>query len=652
MADTEYTKAVVSQSVAADPEHSAWVSANAGSGKTKVLIDRVARLLLKGARPDSILCITYTKAAANEMLERLFQRLGDWSIMEESKLRQELVELEKRRDNPHTDEEIRNARALFARAVETPGGLRIETVHAFCSRVLRRFPLEAHVAPGFQEIDEIEAAELWHEATRSGLMAAQRTAPTALDTVSLAGGGFGAMAGIGAIRAHAPSIKAALATGEDWIDELKSKLGVSEVNEGALLEKGMGNDLPEAELRQALQLLREDSASDSRRSANAIGRALNAESAHDRWEAYREVFFTGTGKLRSRIYNAGAKASSLIPSLFEPKSVPQGTEVLRILELDQQLKAARIFERTKALMELAKPILAAFEHQKRLRAGVDFDDLIDRTKDLLTRSASADWVLYKLDGGLTHVLLDEAQDTSPDQWELINALTTEFFAGLGVEKKQDPRTLFVVGDEKQSIYSFQGADPHRFMIERQSFDTKSRAAFDQANLLDMGMSFRSSPEILSFVDQVSESGDTDGHPFIDGPLGDYDLTRHTAFRAQQPGCVELWPIPTPDPLEEDIPWDAPRDTQSGNTPKSLLAKKVARSLSEIIERGEQVWSKGVKRAAIPGDILILVQNRGGGLFDALIAALRTEGLPVAGADRLVLADHIGVQDCLNLIRFV
>ncbi|MEM9670267.1 MAG: double-strand break repair helicase AddA [Pseudomonadota bacterium] len=652
MADSDYSGAVSAQATAADPNHSAWVSANAGSGKTKVLIDRVARLLLKGASPDSILCVTYTKAAANEMLQRLFDRLGNWSVMDEGDLRDELVALEGRENAPHTAEEIRQARALFARAVETPGGLRIETIHAFCSRILRRFPIEARMTPGFDEIDEIEAGALWDEAARVGILRAEADSPDMLDRVSRAGGAFGAMSGISAIRSHPEKIRAAISLyGDEFEKKLQDAMDAPEQDEASLLKRAMLDELPVADLRQAIVSLEADGASDAARTANAIRAVLSTPDPEERWSAYSGAFFTGTGKLRSRIYNATSKKDPLIPALFDPKGLPQGSEVLRVLELDRQLKARRLFERTAALMKLAEPILREFQKLKRQRAAVDFDDLIAFTRDLLTRSAAAEWVLYKLDGGLNHVLLDEAQDTSPDQWELLNALIVEFFSGEGVEKKQDPRTLFVVGDEKQSIYSFQGADPQRFMEERQQLDAKSRAALKPAMFPDMAMSFRSCPEILQFVDQVSQSGDVEGSPYIDGPVADFDIMRHTAFRQNHSGCVELLPVDVPDPLEDDVPWDAPLDTQSGSTPKSLLAKKVARTLSEIVARGDLVWDGKLRRPATPGDILILVENRGGGLFDGLIAALKAEGLPVAGADRLVLADHIGVQDCLNLMRF-
>jgi len=653
-----YHQASRAQARAADPAHSAWVSANAGSGKTKVLIDRVARLLLKGAAPDSILCVTYTKAAANEMLQRLFDRLGSWSVMAEDTLRAELTQLEERADDPYTDEEIKAARALFAKALETPGGLRIETIHAFCSRILRRFPLEADIAPGFREIDEDEATLLWDAALESGLAHADETMPALLDAVSLAGGGSGAMAGLDIARANMTAIL-------DFADQhgreparmeaaLRAALSPPDRSEDELIESAMAA-LPVAELRAAVAILEKDGKRDSKRTANALIAALKETEPTNIWRHYRLAFFGSKGMYAS-LYNADAKKHALIIDLFQTKDIPEGSEVLRIKQLDADLKAARLFARTRALVLLAAPMLAAYREAKRANAAIDFDDLIAFTHALLTQKDAASWVLYKLDGGLTHVLLDEAQDTSPKQWGLLNALTEEFFAGKSIEKAQDPRTLFVVGDEKQSIYSFQGADPQQFLSERQSFILKAEAAFNHAETPDMLMSFRSSPEILQFVDKIAECGDVDGHPYIAGPVAEANLTNHTARRANQPGCVELWPIDVPTPEEEAIPWDAPRDTRNEASPKNKLAASVAAEIEALLARKDMIWAEDKNRQwalrpAGPGDVLILVNTRTGGLFDAIIEALKSENIPVAGADRLVLADHIGVQDCLNLMRF-
>ncbi|MEL7451977.1 MAG: UvrD-helicase domain-containing protein, partial [Pseudomonadota bacterium] len=656
----DYVAASNAQARAADPGQSAWVSANAGSGKTKVLIDRVARLLLKKAKPDSILCVTYTKAAANEMLQRLFDRLGRWSVMAEEVLRVELGRLENRSPESYSAAETRAARALFARAVETPGGLRIETIHAFCARILRRFPIEAQLAPGFQEIDDIEAAGLWNEALQRGLGHIDSTAPEILDEMARYGGGAGALGGLRAARIAATPILefAKIHSGDAERIEaaLRDALGPPDKSEDALIAEAMGPAFPTADLQAACEALEADGKRESKRTAAATRLALASVDLRQRWMAYRGAFYGTSGAYKS-LYNVGAKASDIVPRLFQTKELPHGSEVQRIEQLEADLKAARLFARSRALLRVSVPVLQVYDDLKRTRAAVDFDDLIKLTRDLLSTRAATEWILYKLDGGLTHVLLDEAQDTSPDQWALLNAITSEFFAGQGRERAQQPRTLFVVGDEKQSIYSFQGADPVRFLEERQAFQLKSLTAFETANLPDMAMSFRSSPEILTFVDQVSASGDVDGHPYLAGPPVDANIMRHTARRANQPGLVELWPIEVPEPLADPIPWDAPRDTQPFDAPKVRLAQKVAEEVYGLIRRGEAVWAerpdrRWERRAAGPGDILILVQKRTGGLFDALIDALKAKDIPVAGADRLVLADHIGVQDCLNLIRFV
>lgn len=655
-----YELASDAQAIAAYPRHSAWVSANAGSGKTKVLIDRVARLLLKDAAPDSILCVTYTKAAANEMLQRLFSRLGQWSVMNEAELRAELVELEGRADNPHTDDELRAARALFARALETPGGLRIETIHAFCSRILRRFPLEANIAPGFSEIDDHEAETLWQDALQAGLLAADTQDPSLLDAVALAGGGNGALVGLNAARQRTALILRFVDLHDGNPDRieaaLRTALNPPDHSEEELIADAMGPSLPVSDLKKVADILNKDGKTTSVKTSNAILDTLREKTPEARWAYYQTIFFTQSGNLRKSIVNKALLQDDLVVSLFQIAEVPQGSEVLRVKQLDADLKAARLFERTRALILLAAPILLTYRRLKRARAALDFDDLIGLTHALLTQKEAANWVLYKLDGGLDHVLLDEAQDTSPDQWGLLNALTAEFFAGLGKERAQDPRTLFVVGDEKQSIYSFQGADPQQFLRERQSFQLRAQETFGKAHLPEMQMSFRSSPEILDFVDTLSACGEVEGHPYIAGPSSEANLTQHTARRANQPGSVELWPIDVPEPDEEVVAWHAPRDSQSETSPKNKLAKQVASEINAILARGDMVWAEGADRTwslrkATPGDILILVHKRTGGLFDALIDALKDSDIPVAGADRLVLSEHIGVQDCLNLMRF-
>ncbi len=656
----DYRLAANAQLRAADPAHSAWVSANAGSGKTKVLIDRVARLLLKGAEPDSILCVTYTKAAANEMLERLFGQLGTWSILDEAALKTKLAALENREADGYSDEELRAARALFAKALETPGGLRIETIHAFCSRILRRFPLEANVAPGFNEIDDADADTYWAQAVKEGLVEAAAERRDILDAVALAGGGSGIMSGLEAGRGHGRALMDfAQRYGGDTArmdGTLRAALGAPDEDEDTLIGEAMAA-LPRGALGKVVEILEADGGAGSKKVAGTLRQVFETKDPAETWALYRGLFFTQSGSERKAVLTKSVLGHDQAAELFQKGEIPEGSEILRARALDQAIKAVRLYERSRALVHLALPILERYQQAKRDHAALDFDDLIALTHALLTRADAASWVLYKLDGGLTHVLLDEAQDTSPDQWGLLNALTEEFFAGLGTERAQDPRTLFVVGDEKQSIYSFQGADPQKFLEERRAFEAKARANFGTAELPEMSMSFRSSPEILRFVDQVSECGDVDGHPYIVQPVAEANLTRHTARRANQPGCVELWPIEVPKQEEEAKPAEAPLDTEPAQSPKNKLARKIALEIRGMIDRRDLVWAEDANRrwAYRPmeaGDVLILVDKRTGGLFDALIEALKDSQVPVAGADRLVLANHIGVQDCLNLIRFV
>jgi len=655
-ADTDaFRLACAAQAEAADPLVSAWVSANAGSGKTKVLIDRVARLLLRGAAPDSILCITYTKAAANEMVDRLFARLGEWSVMTEARLRDKLSGLEGRAPGNYSGDEVRRARALFARALETPGGLRIETIHAFCARILRRFPLEAGVSPRFVELEEADGRQLRRDALGHALVTG---AETDRDLVALDAGGLGAGAPLAALMAAGEAVTGFLARhgGEEaaMAAAIRRAVRAPAASSEAILADAMGPRLPREALRQAADILAAGGKTEQD-TARILVAALQATTPEAAFEAYRPLWRTTTGGLRKKNpYNKPTgEAAPFLVDLFELKD-GEGREITRMLAAERDLVAARCAERSLALARLGALATDRFGALKQARAALDFDDLILTVRRLLTVAEMADWVRFKLDGGLTHLLLDEAQDTSPLQWDIVNALSEEFFAGAGAGTGagSDPRTLFVVGDEKQSIYAFQGADPDGFLAGRQDFTLKP----GETRTPDMAMSFRSTTEVLGFVDEVFNTAVFDGHPFAMHPPPEADLIRHTARRAGQPGRVELWPIaPLPDPDAAD-PWDAPVDSLPATSPKAALARQLAESVRDMIARGETVWEEGEggawsRRAMTAGDVMILVRGRTGGLFDAIIKSLKQVGLPVAGADRLVLADHIGVQDCLNLMRF-
>jgi ATP-dependent helicase/nuclease subunit A len=273
---------------------------------------------------------------------------------------------------------------------------------------------------------------------------------------------------------------------------------------------------------------------------------------------------------------------------------------------------------------------------------LDFDDLIEHAQKLLKRSDAAPWVLYKLDGGLDHILIDEGQDTSPVQWELIAPLQDEFFAGRGARERA--RTMFAVGDPKQSIYGFQGADPDRFLGESQKLSKRAHRAGQRFVAPTLETSFRSSPEILRVVDATFAD-----KPLVRAPPGRFDAIRHLASRDAEQGVVEVWPLALRPAPAQATAWDAPIDVETGMSVHAHLAKTIAQRLKTMIDAREAVWDKGAPRPMRAGDVLALVRTRGA-LFHELIKAFKRVGLPVAGADRMILRDELAVEDCLALLR--
>lgn len=670
----EFKRAQQAQAAAADPALSTWVEANAGSGKTKVLIDRVARLLLNrpdgrpGAPPNSILCVTYTKAAANEMLTRLFKRLGDWSIADDDRLRRELATLEGRKPKDYSDEALKQARSLFARALETPGGLRIETIHAFCARILRRFPLEAGVSPGFREIEDKEASELWADILAQHLEEIAESHPEELCILSRAAGGHGVGAALDALksaRQDVTSFARLLGKNEDLGARVRAAAKAPDSSPVDIIVQAMDRDFPVSDIRAAieeLEALPKPGATNQKLRERLIDVLAQSE-PDQRYEDYLTAIAGAkhdwSGK--SNPFTTALPGNGYVVDLFTRKDgQAEGREVTRMKAVQASLAAAQAAENTRALLTIGLPMVEAYEMGKQQRAALDFDDLIEFTSRLLTRSGAAQWVLYKLDGGLTHLLLDEAQDTSPPQWSVITELVREFQDGMGQERAVEPRTQFVVGDPKQSIYSFQGADERYFENQKKEFlrreEPLAEAQGRKVNLPEMAMSFRSSPEILTFVDTVRALVPLEDATPDPQPPAEANLVPHQARRANQPGRVELWPVELAEP-GDDTPnhWTTPINHLPEDAPRRRLATSIAKSVRAMIDRGETIWREGhdhtwQRQPIQPEDILILVQRRNE-LFDALIDSLKAEDLRVAGADRLKLLDNIGVQDCLNLIRF-
>jgi ATP-dependent helicase/nuclease subunit A len=623
----DLTKAA--QRKAADPRASAWVSANAGAGKTKVLTDRVVRLLLDGAPPARILCLTFTKAAAANMSIRVFRVLGRWVTLDEATLSAELTELTGTRPSAAT---MRVARRLFARAVETPGGLKIETLHALCERLLHMFPFEANVPARFVVLDETQGADAFHIETGNVLAdAIGGNHPHLAEALAIVGpeatGDALRKAIRGAMRAR--DVLGARYGLDAPFAALADALGVRSGDsvaaiESRMLDGGLG-DLTETAARLRTGKATDDSIADK------LLQVANAASPAEALEAYLGIFFTKEG---------APKADRSLGTKAVPEDLKQALcdERDRLEPLQDSLRGVRALERTRGLFTLSAEIHRRVEAQKARLGALDFDDLIHKTLDLLGRVDST-WVLYKLDRGVDHVLIDEAQDTNPHQWEILRRITAEFASGEGA--REVARTRFAVGDPKQSIYSFQGAEPREFETTRRAWQQAAKGADLAFEDVRLELSFRSAGGVLRAVDATFAVPEHyTGLSFEDTAVG----TTHSTARTSAPGAVELWPIEEPADEPEPDAWTAPVDAPETNAPAIVTARRVARAAQTWITTGDEtgrVWR--------PGDILILVRKRSAA-FEEVIRAMKALGVPVAGQDRLDIAAHIAVNDLVAVGR--
>jgi ATP-dependent helicase/nuclease subunit A len=617
---------------AIDPDASVWVAASAGTGKTRVLTDRLLALMLGGTDPVRILCLTFTRAAAAEMGNRLNERLARWATLPEGALALELVEL-----TGHRPDEVYIARArqLFARVLDTAGGIKIATIHAFCQSLLRRFPLEAGVSPEFAVLDERSTQERLAEVGERIIVAARDerdpdlAAPLAIVTRHMSEERFQQL--LSELANEHGKLRAALAQGHAALREkLWRHLALPpEANAQSLLDAFCaGGDL--AAFAAAAKALAEGSKTDR---ANAVTLARWCEDAVNRpalLPDYCRVFVTERGEIRQQL--AGKSPPCLAVLAIEAQ---------RVKEFAVARAAVAIAEASLALARLGRSVLAAYDRDKAAAGLLDYDDLIEKTCQLLRKPEVAPWVLFKLDGGLDHILIDEAQDTNPEQWEILAALAQEFFTGEGAREAR--RTIFAVGDAKQSIFSFQRADPRAFLAMRRHFEARIDAARRKWRIVPLDTSFRSTEPVLQAVDAIfGEAAAREGVELEGGDI------RHHADRRGHAGLVELWPPVAPVPETPD-PTALPIARRRVAEPYARLAAVIAATIGGWIVTGERLESRG--RAIRPGDIMVLVRRRN--LFlNELVRALKAREVPVAGADRLLLGKELAVQDLVALGRFL
>ena len=689
-------RANAEQAEASNPAVSAFVSANAGTGKTKLLIDRLLRLMLPrevatpsgravqdrviqaGADPARIQCLTFTKAAAAEMSIRLQRRLGEWVSLDDAALDRELAAL----SVPATPRSREAARSLFARVLDLPGGMRIGTIHAFCQSLLRRFPLEAGLSPHFRVVEDADARASLEEAREAMLQAPE---PSALDTLAGLASASGFARLVAELQGQRDRLEAALALpAPALLAALRRAVGVTQPDDAAIVLAGAAEVGGEAAalLAEALRVAREEGSPGVRDKASRMlgWLALPGELRAEHWGEWL-VELVNDGRPRGAQALVNPKLSKSEPWVLDAMLA----EAERVLAVEDERRALRLAGATAALLVLAEPVLRDYAGRKEAGARLDYEDLIGRTSRLLIDPGAA-WVLYKLDGGLDHLLLDEVQDTSPAQWQIAGALTSDFFTGEGAERdppraapgaapwiapgivsqtasraaapgrgedRRDgpalravaaaeagpaPRTVFAVGDSKQSIYSFQGADPEEFERWRSVFRDRVRSGGREWRDTTLDVSFRSTVPVLELVDAVfADTGVTPG-------VTSTDKQPHVAHRLGEAGRVELWPLA---PVLEDAaaePWAAPSRNAGLVSAPQLLANELAAWIAGQVATA-RLESKG--RRLVAGDILVLVRRRND-FARALVRALKTRGVAVAGLDRLVLTDQPAVQDLMAL----
>ncbi len=644
----QYTN--LEQKSAANPNFWVWANANAGSGKTKVLIDRIARILLHGADPAKILAVTYTKAAAAEMTTRLFETLGRWTITKDEELKSILQNLD---ENLVIDKaQLSKARALFAAALETPGGLKVQTIHAFCGDILKRFPIEAGIAPGFDVADDLLAQDLKERALQE--IKAQRP-----ELFTQLNENISRFYGEKSVFKIGESINMNLPfDGNELKFQLEKSFGlVPCFNINKQIESAI-NSFDKTKLRHIADYLAGSEKAKENRFAYAFELALNGADEL----AFNDILsllLTTTKELFKTVpISAEARKDKIVSDFFGEAKRGEGWNLGafgEFWEIAQNVEIARLIERSVILNHAAYEWRKTFDALKTRLGRLDFADLLFHASNLLNRDKGwALWVMYKLDQGLEHILIDESQDTSEEQWQILRPL----LASLENETYKMGRTGFVVGDDKQSIYSFQGADPDAYRKEKQQFLENNNA-----KEVKFSVSFRTGSTILSMVDRVWHGAceyKIETEIPANAPkaiINEFTQAQknnqsHFSARIGQSSAVELWDIIEGSATKQNrAAWDIPLDAQSENDAKSKLAQTIASEIKARIINGETVWEKGQRRGCKPADFMILVKARNS-LFHRIIKSLKKEGVPVAGSDLIILKDEPAILDILAFLQFI
>lgn len=646
------------QAKASAPHNNIYLTASAGTGKTHVLIARLIRLMLAGAAPESLLCLTFTKAAAAQMKTRLFKELAQWTNFDPEALRHRLKE--QYNTEITDDEHLSRVHALFAQALDLSDRLRIQTFHSFCQSLLGRFPLEAGLLPGFEAIEEGESQRLLAEARditlRRSLETPALEKAMALIARKTTEHSFKEL--MDTLRMQAGTLSHGLryyqGSADRYCDAMEQFLGVQgETVESLAVQAFNAWPLGPADTVSLIHSLKDGTKTDETM-ANILAKVFifsAAEphsgpavpaisvpdiSAPERFSLISGWFLTAAETPRKNLITKGClKKYAHLEDMIKPLTDWHEKAYDRI-------QHRHLADQSSAIIRIGVELLTAYETEKRRLSLVDFQDMVDRSVSVIAGQRMTPWVLFKMDGEISHILIDEAQDTNPDQWRVVVSLAEEFYAGEGVSNEN--RTIFAVGDEKQSIFSFQGADPEQFLKARQELSIRARAAGKAADTITMDLSFRSTRGVLDVIDRLFTEFPAAAH----GVVFDSKTLAHQTARVGDGGKTTLWPLFT-DRLEgedtDEKPWVPPLTQSSKISAEQEAAVKVALNISERLKSGEILPAKG--RPIHAGDFLVLVRRRK--LFtETLTRYLQFLGVPVAGRDRMKLTEEQPVMDLLAL----
>jgi ATP-dependent helicase/nuclease subunit A len=624
---------------AVHPADNIWLSASAGTGKTQVLSARVIRLLLEpGVRAENILCITFTKAGAAEMAQRINERLSAWVQMDGGQLFHELEAIGAK----SSIDAQKKARELFAKVLDAPGGgLQILTIHSLCQSLLGSFPEEAGLVPGFKPVEGREQSELYREALSEMIVASENSGDDwllqNLRAMSLSQGEEGALAFLKRCAGQ-PEAMAIIPYDAGALIYARRLVGVTfDGPVSAMLESAC-----EDTTIDRVSILRLADMNADWGKGKPESRGAKRASAIQSWLALDTA---ERARRFDEIHRCWSKADGepMVKSKgFTPLDDSYGSIAFELFQwthrLTEQIKLADYADRLAQALLVGKAYSACYAESKRQRGLVDFDDMIRRTAALLGTAGMADWVRYKLDQQIDHILVDEAQDTNLAQWNIIKALSEDFFSGIGA-KEDRVRTLFSVGDFKQAIYGFQGTDPDKYRQAGKEFSDKIEQTGGTLERLTLSQSFRSTEPVLDFVNAVIDGVGPERFGLSEEVEGHYSKKSDT-------GMIELFAPVTP---REESDEDGDSEENWLTTEKRVLAHRIAAYVRRLVDEAPVLASTG--KPLVAGDIMILLRTRSD-LASSLVARLHAVNVPVAGIDRLKLLEPIAVQDLLACVRFV